>query len=100
MLHVIALLLGGSAMPALTSAHVEGVEVTDPNTPPALLIFQSAASRYTKMDDTPLPWRALFNAAGRLRPADELAAAAPGAPHPRFEARGVAAQRTPATTQQ
>jgi len=74
-LQVIALLLAGGAMPALTSAHVEGVEVTDPNTPPALLVLESAASRYTKIDETPLPWRALFNAAGRLRPADELPAA-------------------------
>ena len=80
--YVIALLCGGSAIPATGWTHWEGIEAADPATPAAVLRLDSAAARYTTLDAGPLPWRALFDGA-RTEP--DSAAAAP---------------HTPATTQQ
>jgi len=59
--YVIALLCGGSTMPAIGWTHWEGFEAADPATPAAILTFDSAVARYTALDAEPLPWRALFN---------------------------------------
>ena len=60
--YLIALLCGGSAIPATGWTHWEGFEAADPATPAAVLTFDSAVSHYTILDARPLPWRALFDA--------------------------------------
>ena len=59
--YVIALLCGGSTMPAIGWTHWEGFEAADPATPAAVLTFDSAVARYTALNAGPLPWRALFD---------------------------------------
>lgn len=56
--YLIALLCGGSAIPAIGWTHWEGFEAADPATAAALLTFNSAVDRYTPLDTEPLPWRA------------------------------------------
>lgn len=43
----IALLIVGSAVPLVGATHWEGVEAADPETPAALLVFESAVETYT-----------------------------------------------------
>lgn len=59
--YVIALLCGGSTMPAIGWTHWEGFEAADPATPAAVLTFDSAVARYTALDAGPRSWRALFD---------------------------------------
>jgi len=54
--YLIALLCGGSAIPAIGWTHWEGFEAADPATAAALLTFDSAVDRYTPLDTRPLPW--------------------------------------------
>jgi len=81
-------------MPAVGWTHWEGFEAADPATPAAVLVFDSAVTRYTALDTEPLPWRVLFggdsNTVGGLSGAGghTLSGQAGAAPH------------TPATTQQ
>ena len=56
--YLIALLCGGSAIPAIGWTHWEGFEAADPATAAALLTFSSAVDRYTPLDTEPLPWLA------------------------------------------
>ncbi len=60
MTRVVALLLGGSAIPAIGRCHWEGIEAADPSTPAAVLRFESAAAHYSEANITMVPWRALF----------------------------------------
>lgn len=62
--HTIALLVVGSAIPAVAGAHVVGTEVTDPNTPPAVLVFDSAAAHYVARHPTLRPWASRARGAG------------------------------------
>jgi hypothetical protein len=55
---LLALLLAGSASPIVAAAHSEGVEAADPATPPAVLSFDGAAARYTKLAVVRREWRA------------------------------------------
>ncbi len=92
--YVIVLLCSGSAMPAVGWTHWEGFEAADPATPAAVLVFDSAVTRYTALDSGPLPWRALFdgdsNTVGGLS----------GAGTHTSSGQAGAAPHTPATTQQ
>jgi len=56
----IALLSVGSAVPVIASAHSEGVEAADPNTPPAVLTFDAAARRYTPLRRARADWQTRF----------------------------------------
>jgi len=56
----IALLSIGSAIPIGASAHSEGVEAADPNTPPAVLTFDGAARRYTPLRRARADWQSRF----------------------------------------
>jgi hypothetical protein len=98
MLRGVALLFLGGAMPAAGWAHSEGIEAADPATPAALLTLDSAASRYTASDRTPLQWRTLFESEGGTR--------APAQPHAMDHGTGAhsghagAARHTSVTMQQ
>ncbi len=90
--YVIALLCGGSAIPATGWTHWEGIEAADPATPAAVLRLDSAAARYTTLDAGPLPWRALFDGD---RDSSTVGTGARTEPD-----SAAAAPHTPATTQQ
>jgi hypothetical protein len=94
--YAIALLFWGSAIPATGWSHWEGFEAADPATPAALLIFDSAVTRYTALNAGPLPWRAIFE--GDSGTVDGTSGTVAGADAPANHAR--AAQQTNATTQQ
>jgi len=89
-LYVIALLCGGSVIPATGWTHWEGFEAADPATPSAVLSFNSAVAGYTELDAGPAPWRALADAA--------VDSSATGAQN--HAGHAGAASQTPATTQQ
>jgi len=77
--YLIALLCGGSAIPAIGWTHWEGFEAADPATAAALLTFNSAVGRYTPLDTAPLPWRAPIDSASNT--AGEAAGASPHSGH-------------------
>ena len=56
----IALVLVTSAVPMLATAHSEGVEAADPNTPAAVLTFDGAARRYSALRTARADWRTRF----------------------------------------
>ncbi len=58
----IALLIIGSAMPAIGWSHSEGVEAADPATPPAVLELRSAVLAYAPARAAPVSWRERFGA--------------------------------------
>ena len=77
--YLIALLCGGSAIPAIGWTHWEGFEAADPATAAALLTFNSAVGRYTPLDTEPLPWRAPIDSDSNT--AGEAAGASPHSGH-------------------
>ena len=77
--YLIALLCGGSAIPAIGWTHWEGFEAADPATAAALLTFDSAVNRYTPLDTEPLPWLALIDSDSNT--AGEAAGASPHSGH-------------------
>lgn len=94
--YVIVVLCGGSALPAVGWTHWEGFEAADPATPAAVLVFDSAVTRYTALDTGPLPWRALLDSDANTL--GGLSGAEAGADTPSGQAG--AATHTPATKQQ
>ena len=58
----VTLLLVGGVTPLVATAHSEGVEAADPNTPPAVLTFDGAARGYTPLRSAPADWRSRFAA--------------------------------------
>ncbi len=96
--YVIVLLCGGSAIPAVGWTHWEGFEAADPATPVAVLVFDSAVTRYTALDTGPLPWRTLFD--GDSNTVGGLSGAEAGAGAHTSSGQAGAAPHTPATTQQ
>ena len=93
--YVIALLCGGSTIPAIGWTHWEGFEAADPATPAAVLTFDSAVARYTALDARPLPWRALFDSnSSAVGGRSEAEAGAKT-----YSGQAGAAPHTPATTQ-
>ncbi len=78
--YLIALLCGGSAIPAIGWTHWEGFEAADPATAAALLTFDSAVGRYTPLDTEPSPWRAPIDGDSDSNTAGE-AAGAEASPH-------------------
>ena len=54
---VVVFLFSGVAMPLTGWAHWEGFEAADPSTPAALLAFDSAIARYTRLDGEVRSWR-------------------------------------------
>ena len=97
-IYVIALLCGGSAIPATGWTHWEGFEAADPATPAAVLTFDSAVSHYAILDARPLPWRALFDADDDSSTLDGPSGAEAGADT--HSGNAGAAPNTPAITQQ
>jgi hypothetical protein len=81
--YLIALLCGGSAIPAIGWTHWEGFEAADPATAAALLTFDSAVGRYTPLDTEPLPWRSPIDGDGDSdsSTAGEAAGASPHSGH-------------------
>lgn len=60
--HLIAILCVGSAIPQAGWTHSEGIEAADPSTPAAMLSLESATIRYLQPNAEPLQWRELFDA--------------------------------------
>ena len=79
--YLIALLCGGSAIPAIGWTHWEGFEAADPATAAALLTFDSAVGRYTALDTEPLPWLAPIDTDSDSNTAGEAAGASPHSGH-------------------
>ncbi len=81
--YLIALLCGGSAIPAIGWTHWEGFEAADPATAAALLTFDTAVGRYTPLDTEPLPWSAPIDGDSDSSTADEesRAGASPDSNH-------------------
>jgi hypothetical protein len=79
--YLIALLCGGSAIPAIGWTHWEGFEAADPATATALLTFDSAVDHYTPLDTGPLPWRAPIDGDSDSSTAGEEAGASPHSRH-------------------
>ncbi len=96
--YAIALLCGGSAIPATAWTHWEGFEAADPATPAAVLTFDSAVAHYTTLDARPLPWRALFDADENSSTIGGPSGAEAGADT--HSGNAGAAPHTPAITQQ
>jgi len=85
----VTLLFVGGVAPLIATAHSEGVEAADPNTPPAVLTFDAAARRYTPLRSAPADWRNRF-----------AAGAPPLSDHAGHAGHGGAAQHPPSHQQQ
>ena len=95
---LLALLLVGSASPIVAGAHSEGVEAADPATPPAVLSFDGAATRYTKLTVVRREWRA--QSAGSSPAMDHAMHMSTAAGTQMHAGHGGTEQHTPTTTQQ
>jgi hypothetical protein len=76
----VTFLIVGSVTPIAATAHSEGVEAADPNTPPAVLTFDAAARRYTPLRNAPADWPNRF--ATGASPMSDHADHAGAAQHP------------------
>jgi len=85
----VTFLLVGSVTPLPATAHSEGVEAADPNTPPAVLTFDAAARRYTPLRSAPADWPNRF-----------ATGAPPMSDHADHAGHGGAAQHPPSHPQQ